>query len=171
MPTPAPDVAITKEVQSAVKALAPAVKRLAAVVKKLKPEKLTIGAATDLLYQLRLATSALNAITRPLADDVISPAVKQLEEFFIATLAVGEASGVQGRTARVQVTDSLVPSVEDWPVLYKYIRRTGAWELLQRSVSKEAVRERWDQKRQVPGVKAFHVKRVSCTRLGNGKGN
>jgi hypothetical protein len=75
---------------------------------------------------------------------------------------------VQGQAARVQVTDSAVPTVEaeGWPKLYAYIKRTGSFDLLNRAVNRSAVTERWDNKKQVPGVTVFHVKKVSCTKLG-----
>lgn len=163
----APSVDILKEVEAARKALAPAAKRLAKALGSLDPKAIPVGARADLLYELRAVKGMVPALAAPF-DDAVTPAVKALEEDFIQTLMVGEASGVQGATARVQVTESAVPVVEPegWPKLYAYIKRTGSFELLNRAVNREAVKERWDQKKQIPGVTAFHAKRVSCTKLG-----
>ena len=165
----APDVDIAKELQAAVRALEPARRRLEKALRA-DPAKLPTGALADLLYDLREARRRLGALTEPL-DDLLAPAAKAVEEHFVKTLKADEASGVQGRYSRVQVTPHDIPTVnpEGWPKLYAYIRRTGAFELLNRAVNREAVKERWKDKKQVPGVTVFHDKRVSCTKL-NGKG-
>jgi hypothetical protein len=164
----APDVDIAKELITAAKALAPAVKRLEAIMKKLDPKKLPIGSVSDLLYDLRDLRQMVGVLTDPLTE-VIGPAIKTLEEHFIQTLTIGESSGVQGKYSRVQVTDSVVPVVADWDKFYAYIKKNSAFELLNRAVNRDAVRERWDAKKQVPGIDSFHAKKVSCTKL-TGKG-
>ena len=168
----APNVDIAKEVEAAAKALKPAADRLAKALKGLDPAALPQGAAADLLYQLRAVKSMVPNLAAPF-DDALSPAVKALEEHFIQTLAADQASGVQGASARVQVTESVVPVVDTqgdgWAKLYAHIKKTGAFELLNRALNREAVRERWDAKKQIPGVTAFHAKRVSCTKLGKAK--
>lgn len=156
------------EVTAAQKALAPAVKRLTKALKAADLEKLVaaqLGAAADLLYELRNVGKMLGSLTASF-DDVVGPAVKTLENAFVDKLAVGEASGVQGMAARVQVTESVVPVPEDWDKIYKYIKKNDAFELLGRSLKRDAIMERWDQRKQIPGVGKFHAKRVSCTKLG-----
>ncbi len=124
-----------------------------------------MGALSDLLYDLRQTGKILNTIVAPF-DDVVAPAIKLVEEHFIQKLAADESSGVQGKKSRVQVTVSVIPVVDDWPVFYEHIRKTKSFELLNRAVNRAAVTERWDQKKQVPGVGTFHAKKVSCTKLG-----
>jgi hypothetical protein len=164
----APSIDVATELAKAQAALAPAVKRLTKALAALEPNKLPIGASSDLLYDLRGLTSQLNSLTAPFGD-VTGPAVKILEEFFIKELEVGESSGVQGMHSRSQVTDSVVPVVNDWDAFYKHIAKTKSWELLNKAVNRAAVNERWENKRQVPGVGTFHAKRVSCTKLGGKK--
>lgn len=165
-----PDVSIVAEVEAASKALAPAVKRLTKALAKLEPKNYPTGAVADMLYALRAASKQLGTLSAPF-DDVLGPAVKQLEDYFINTLAVGESSGIQGMTSRVQITESAIPVVspEDWPKVWAHIKKTGEWELLNRAINRAAVVERWEQKKQVPGVGRFIAKKVSCTRLGRGK--
>jgi hypothetical protein len=160
-------VDMLKEVETARKALAPAARRLAAALKGLKLEGLPLGARADLLYELRNVVKLVPGLAAPF-DDAVSPAIKTLEDAFIEDLKVGEASGVQGMAARVQVTESVVPVVEQdgWPKFYTFIRKNNAFELLNRSINREAVRERWDAKKRIPGITAFHAKKVSCTKLG-----
>lgn len=169
MPT-ALKLEITPELTAAQKALSPAVKRLTKMLSKFAAGDLPVGALADTLYDLKQLGKLLNTLTAPF-DDLVLPSVKQAEEHFVQTLAVGEASGVQGLRSRVQVTDNVVPVVEggDWTKLYAHIKKTGEFDLLNRALNRAAVTERWEAKRQVPGVGKFHAKKVSCTKLG-GKG-
>jgi len=160
-----PSVDMLAEYQAAAKALAPAVKRLEKALKNLDPSKIPIGAVSDTLYALRAAAKLPKLLNDPF-EDIFVPAIKALEDYFIETLKVGESSGVQGHLSRVQVTDSTVPVVSDWPKFYAYIKKNSAFELLNRAVNKAAVSERWEQKKQIPGVSAFKAKKVSCTKLG-----
>lgn len=168
--TPAPNVAIDKEIMVAIKALAPAVARLEASLGRLDPKKLPAGAVVDLLYDLRGISKMLGNLSAPF-DDIVQPKLRELDEHFINTLAVGESSGIQGHVARVQVTESLIPIVkpEDWPKVWAHIKKTGDWELVNRAINRAAVIERWNDKKQVPGVGKFMAKKVSCTKLGGKK--
>ena len=156
---------VLTELTAATKALAPAIKRLTKTLGSLDPAKLPAGAVADTLYDLRQTSKLLKGIITPF-DDVIDPAVKTLEEHFIQTLSVDESTGVQGQKSRVQVTASVIPVVEDWSKFYAHIKKTGGFELLNRAVNRAAVTERWDAKKQVPGVGKFTAKKVSCTKLG-----
>ena len=49
---------------------------------------------------------------------------------------------------------------------YAHLKKTGDFELLNRALNRAAVNERWAAHKQVPGVGKFHVKKVSCTKLG-----
>ncbi len=163
-----PNIELSAELQAASKALLPAIKRLSKALGGFVPENLPLGAVADLLYDLRQVNSTVGHLADPL-QEVIAPVVKALEEHFIQTLAVGEASGIQGHHSRVQVTESIVPVVEDWDKFYEHIRKTKSFELLNRAVNRSAVQERWELKKQVPGVGVFHAKKVSCTKLSGGK--
>lgn len=154
---------------TAAQSLVPATKALKRQLAALdKLDATPAGAAADFLYDLRALRQQLNQLTAPL-DELLGPAIQRVEEHFVNTLSASEATGVQGLRSRVQVTTSAIPTVEDWDKLYAYILKNQAFDLLNRAVNREAVRERWDDKKQVPGVSVFHAKRVSCTKL-NGKG-
>src|SRR5579859_5850119 len=88
-----------------------------------------------------------------------------LTDYFVNNLSK-DSTGVAGRRARVQVSVSAKPIVKDWKRFYQHITRTGSFELLQRRVNERAVGERWEAKKQVPGVERFNVKKVSCTKIG-----
>ena len=167
----APNIDVSKEVALATKALAPAAKRLEKALASLDPAKLPAGTLVDCLYELKGLSKLLSSVTAPF-DDFLPAKVKAVEDYFINTLEVGESSGVQGFQSRVQVTESPVPVVkpENWLKFWAYVAKTKQWDLLPRQVSKEAVRERWENKKQVKFVDVVHAKRVSCTKLSTPKG-
>ncbi len=150
---------------TAAKLMTPVAKALKKELDALKVANLPPGTASDLMYLLR-QSAKVPATALASFGDVFGPFDKILEEHFIATLAAGESSGVQGTLGRVQVTTSAVPTVEDWPAFYAYIARTKAWDLMNKAANAKGIRERWDAKKQVPGVKPFIVKKVSVTKIG-----
>jgi hypothetical protein len=160
----APKLDISAQVEAASKALAPAVKNLTKALAAMDPAGLPVGSLVDALYDLRQLSKVLASITKPL-DELIDPKVKQVEDHFIQTLAVGESSGVQGKKSRVQVTEAVRPTITDWDKFYAYIKKNNAFELLNRAPNRVAITERWDAKKQIPGVGSFHDKKVSCTKL------
>ena len=160
-----PSVDVSKEVAAAIKVLQPALAKLKRAL-ALNPNAIAVGALADYLYDLRQAKAALSTITTGF-DDVLPPAIKLVEDYFVNSLKVGEASGVQGMKSRVQVTDTPIPQVkaEDWLKFFTYVAKTKQWELLNHALNRAAVKERWERKRQVKFVTA-----VSCTKLGGKKG-
>ena len=168
-------VDIAKEAAAASKALAPAVKRLKRLL-ELDPKALPVGKASDLLYDVREAKAQAAHLVDALVDDILTPVVKALEEHFIMTLAVDEATGVQGGHSRVQVTQQVVPvfpgddAGKGREAFLKHVLKTKQFDLLKADIiARDAVRERWDNKAQVPGVTKFIAKRVSCTKLNGRK--
>lgn len=159
-----PSLTVTTEVEAAAKALAPAVKRITKSLRDLDVTKLPIGGLADLLYELRQLGKVFGTLSAPL-DDLLPDTIKMVEDHFIQTLMVGDSSGVQGMKSRVQVTESVIPVVKDWPTFYAHIKKTGEFELLNRAPNRTSIVERWDAKKQVPGIDKFHAKKVSCTKL------
>lgn len=165
-----PSTAITTEVVAAQKALAPALKRINKILAA-DFTKLPVGQVADLLYDLKQLGPQLVAVTASF-EDALKPVIKALEDYFINSLEVGESSGTQGTYSRIQITSSPVPTIkpEDWQKFYEWVAKTKQWELLTHKVSTEAVRERWDQKKQVKFVTPYNVKKVSCTKLSGKRG-
>lgn len=120
----------------------------------------TIGACADLLYATRQKRLALQKDVEKLEAEE-----SELREHIIQTLPKSEASGVAGKVARVSVGKKEVPTVKDWDAFYRYVKKTGAFELLQRRVTEVAVKERWEAGEQVPGVEKFHAVTVSINKL------
>lgn len=55
------------------------------------------------------------------------------------------------------------PLAENWPKLYEHIKKTGEFDLLERRLSKAAVKERAELGEKVPGVAWFPVETLSDT--------
>ena len=135
-------------------------------VPKTLPKKL--AQCADLLYLAR--QERLEVQKRV---DAIQELEVRLKDRIIAELPKSEASGISGRVARAQFDRKSVPQVSEeaggWPAFYAFVAREKAFDLLQRRLNEAAVKERWENKKRVPGVTAFHVVTVSCTKLGGKK--
>lgn len=145
----------------------PAVKKTAAVdtsafvqKSKLKLPK-DLGSCADLLYQKRVDRLAAQKLV-----DAMAAEEEDLREWIILQLPKSSATGISGKVANVRVESKVVPQVKDWDKLYAYIKRTGAFDLLNRAVNKKAVDARWTAQKDVPGVEAFNALAVSCTKVG-----
>jgi len=119
----------------------------------------TIGACADALYTIRSKRLDLQKKV-----DALAAEESELREHIICELPKSDASGVAGKLARVSVVRKQVPSVKDWDTFYRYVKRTGAFELLHRRVADAAIRERWDAGKTVPGVEVFTAVTVSLSK-------
>ena len=117
----------------------------------------SMAACADLLY---------NKKQERLAADKVAAALKAeetaLTNYIIDTLPK-DSGGAVGKHHKVETytDDKLV--VKDWDALYKYIKRTGRFELLQKRLGEGAAEELFADKKVVPGVGTFTVVKVSLT--------
>ena len=126
--------------------------------KKFKFPK-ALGACADKLYEIRQKRLAMQKEV-----DEVEAEEKALKEHIIQTLPKSD-SGAAGQVARVSIVTKDVPQVKDWDAFYKYVSRTKSFDLLQRRLSDAAVKERWDNKKDIPGVEAFTVVSVSLNKV------
>jgi hypothetical protein len=54
---------------------------------------------------------------------------------------------------------------EDWESTWKYIAKKKAWDLLQKRLSGPAVKARWENGEQIPGVGHIRVHTISVTKV------
>ena len=109
-----------------------------------------LGTKIDQLYRLKLKMEEAQRAAKKLEDKY-----NEEKEVMLNTISKEELGGTTGKLARISVVKSVVPTVEDWNDLYKYIYRNKAWDMLQRRVSSKAYKERLDAGKKVPGVKSF----------------
>lgn len=120
----------------------------------------TLGGCVDLLYKTRHQRYKLNKEVE---------ALEKLEsticEHLINEVPKGESSGVAGKIARVSLTTKPVPQVTNWDEFYKYVKRTGSFDLLQKRLATKAVEDRWENKKAVPGVDKYNAIKISLNKL------
>ena len=119
-----------------------------------------LGGCADMLYELREERKKLQQEV-----DAVEEEEKALKEYIIQTLPKSQASGVAGKLARVTVITKPVPQVQDWGKFYAYVKKHNAFELMQRRLSDQAVKERWEAGKKVPGVEPFNITTVSINKL------
>jgi hypothetical protein len=83
----------------------------------------------------------------------------------IESIEKNNATGVSGQLVRVSVVHKRVPRATDWAALWKYIADTGSFDLMQRRLSDPAVKERWTDNQEVPGVEAVDVTDLSMNKV------
>ena len=127
------------------------------MAKKLKIPK-SMGACADLLFDIRQQRLSAQKVV-----DEFKEQEKLLTDHIIDTLPKGD-QGAIGKHHQVSVYTDAVPRAADWDAIYKHIKRTGNFELLQRRLSDTAVKERWDDGKEIPGVESFNVVKVSLTK-------
>lgn len=120
----------------------------------------TMGACADRLYELRQ-----KRLDEQKKVDAIEAEEKALKEHIINTLPKSEASGVAGKVARVTVITKEVPQVEDWDAFYKFVKKNNAFDLMQKRLTDTAIKERWENGKEIPGVKHFQATTVSLNKV------
>jgi len=119
-----------------------------------------LGACADKLFELR---------NKRLAEqkkvDEIAAEETALKNHIIENLPKSEASGVAGKLDRVTVVTKQVPQVKDWDAFYKYVKKTGSFDLMQKRLTDAAIKERWEAGKEVPGVEHFNAVSVSINKV------
>jgi hypothetical protein len=119
-----------------------------------------LGPQIDALFDLREKKRALETEAEEIGRVIATKSV-----VIMAELDAQGLDKVAGRKAWVGITKSIVGQVENWDLLWAYIRRQNAPELLQRRLSDGAFREHAAMRRNrtVPGVVPFEKRKLSLT--------
>lgn len=119
-----------------------------------------LGACADKLFELRNKRLEMQKTV-----DVVAAEETALKNYIIENLPKSEASGVAGKLARVTVVTKQVPQVKDWDAFYKYVKKTGQFDLMQRRLTDAAIKERWEAGKEIPGVEHFNAVSVSINKV------
>jgi hypothetical protein len=130
---------------------------MAKAKKKALPK--TMGACADALFTIRN-----NRLAAQKQVDAMQAEENELKEYIINTLPVSD-TGAAGKLARVTVSTKTIPQVKDWEAFWKGFDKKKDIDLLQRRLNDEAVKERWDNGKKVPGVETFQTKKVSINKV------
>lgn len=118
-----------------------------------------LGSCIDLLFEMREERIKLQRLA-----EEMSKKETELNEHILQAFSKTDLEGARGKLATCSIKRSKVPTVDDWEKFYKYVQKNGAFDLLQRRVSAEACRARWEQDVVIPGVKTFDVIKLSLTK-------
>lgn len=127
--------------------------------------KLKAGKIVDLLYSVRQERLAAAR-----EADEIKTVESRISDWLLNNMTKEELSRLSGELANVKVTKSIVPQVTDWDAFYAYVKKKGAFDLLQKRPGVEAFRERWEQGIEIPGVAQFTNISLSVTKAGSKEG-
>jgi hypothetical protein len=132
-----------------------------AAAKKATPKiPKNLPAAVDRLWSAKEERLAISRTT-----EVFSEEESALKAHIISELGKTKATGIAGKLARVELVGKTVPTVIDWDVFYAYVKKTGSFELLSRSMNVAAVTERWDAGKTVPGVESTTFSTLSLKKV------
>jgi len=132
---------------------------MAGAQKKIKVPKL-IGDCADRLFTVRAERLEAQRGLEPFREEE-----KILTQHIIDTLPKSNTSGVAGKKARVSVTTKTVPTVTDWDAFYAHVLKTKDFSLMGRGINAEAIQERWDAKKKIPGIGPFKVVSLSLNKI------
>jgi len=119
----------------------------------------------------RIADDYWSTYQERLAADKIAAALKEkevkLSEMLIHQMRHQSMTSVGGLKVRlsIPVTPDYVPTIQSYPEFAAYVLQTQDLSLLERRVSKSAVKERWENGREVPGIDKFPVWRLSKSKV------
>lgn len=107
----------------------------------------------------------LEAARRPLKQKLtaLDKEIDAAQASLLEACLSAKLDQVRVKAGLATVVRQLVPQVDDWAALYAHVKKTGAFELLQRRVSTEAWRERLDAGAPVPGTTGFQRVAIKFT--------
>lgn len=108
-----------------------------------------------------------------LTADKVAKALKEREstlgEWLIQNLPKSSATGISGKLWNTSIVTSTQPVVNDWDAFNKFVLKHKAFDLYQRRLSPEAVKERWNNKVAIDGVGRIDIPKISLTKAKGAK--
>lgn len=122
-------------------------------------KKLNLGELIDGLF-----TATQNRLEYQRKSDATIEAMRkaeaEIESLIIKNFEKADIEAARGKLCTATVGLFVAPRVEDWPKFWAHIRKTNAFDLLEKRPAKNACRERWEAKETIPGVEQFTEKRL-----------
>lgn len=120
----------------------------------------TLGECIDSLYLARAKRLALDKEV-----EEMKKVETALREHIKHNFAEEDLDGARGKIATATLTTLYQPTATDWAVVFEYIRKNRAFDLLQKRLSATACRARWDNNKNIPGVEKIPVTDLSVTKI------
>ena len=90
----------------------------------------------------------------------------EIRKALIVALPKFGATGLAGKLARAQLESEPIFVVEDWAKFYKYVQKTGEFELLQRRLAEGALAERAEDVAKEFGAQPIVQEIIAFIRAG-----
>ncbi len=120
----------------------------------------TLGDKINQLYHLRERKRLLKQQL-----DELNEEYESLEREIMGDLdAVGLQLG-RGGIAQASITETTVPTVNDWEAFEEYVKNNDALYLFERRVSARSWRELYESGELVPGTEAYVRRRLNLRKL------
>lgn len=127
--------------------------------KALKVPK-SLAACADALYETKAARLAAQNEIKPLAQFEAD-----LKNYLVDNLPKSQAEGISGKVSNAKIVRKEIPKIEDEKKFLAFAKKAGNEDLLKIVPNMEAIQERWENNKAVPGVGKFTVVTVSSTKL------
>lgn len=119
-----------------------------------------LAACADRMFEL---TQKRRAVKKEM--EAIEEEEKAYKAHIIENLPKSQASGVAGKLCRVTAIVKEIPQLKDSEAFYKYVKSKNRFDLLQRRLSDAAIKEMWEDGKEVPGVEKFNAVTLSVNKL------
>lgn len=86
---------------------------------------------------------------------------RDLKNQLIQKMVDAEVPIIGGSYATVTCKAKDVPTAEDWPTIHQFMKDNDAMDLMQKRLHEGAVKERWDDEVEIPGVGHYTVHKLS----------
>jgi hypothetical protein len=120
----------------------------------------TLAGKADLYYTLREKRLAAEK-----AIALVEEEEKALKADLINSIPKSEATGVAGKLARVSVTSKKTPQVKDWVAFHAYVKKNDAFDMMGKTIKKEAIEDRLEKGVKMPFIEMFNVLSLSVGKV------
>lgn len=127
---------------------------------KVAPKARTVGSIIDTIWKLREDKRALEAKVK-----IIEAQIAEEETLAFAALDKEQVTASRGSKASISISEAVNYNIQDFDEFTKYVKKTGYFHLFQRRLSVTAVREIFEQKKQVPGLVPFTKRTLNVKTL------
>lgn len=126
------------------------------------PSKL--GPCIDLAYSTREKRLAYQREVEKVLESMKAEE-EAINTHILNTFDKVEIEQARGTLCSASIIRSVVPSKIDWPTVWKYIQKTGEFDLLEKRMAKVAWRERYEAGKTIPGTEPFDMITLSLTKI------
>ncbi len=112
-------------------------------------DTMTPGGMIDRLLEIRERRRELSAEDKTLKEEADG-----LEESLIVLLRQQDSTRISNKNGIAIISETIVPTVDDWDAASEYIIENQALHLLTRKIASAAFREMLESGQEIPGVRA-----------------